>query len=196
MQPCCTVLCAYTNVIDVITDVCRLNINIAHFVLPLLDYIYHKRYDCCEIHHNKTHIITHDCFMYIYWKKYSYINNVWESSYLGLTRPISWLLMPCLLASPGHQQPWYWLCRIGRSLSYWRKDFNCLCHVNVKKVFAFSIEKFCVCGCHPPCTTRDSGKLAARTCSNKRIIIVDIIFFYKQVDREFLVFLRAFYSSH
>ena len=27
--------------------------------------------------------------------------------------------MPWLLTSPGHQQPWYWLCRIGRFLSYW-----------------------------------------------------------------------------
>ena len=38
----------------------------------------------------------------------------------------SWLLMPWLLVSPGHQQPWYWLCDVGRSLSYSRKDFNCL----------------------------------------------------------------------
>ena len=35
--------------------------------------------------------------------------NVRGSSYLGLTRSISWLLMPWLLTSPGHQQPWYWL---------------------------------------------------------------------------------------
>ena len=40
-----------------------------------------------------------------------------ELSYLGLTRSISWLLMPWLLTSPGHQQPWYWLYRICRSLS-------------------------------------------------------------------------------
>ena len=32
--------------------------------------------------------------------------NVREPSYLGLTRSISWLLMPWLLTSPGHQQPW------------------------------------------------------------------------------------------
>ena len=50
--------------------------------------------------------------------------NVRRLSYIGLTRSISWLLMPWLLASPGHQQPWYWLCRTGRSLSYLRKDFN------------------------------------------------------------------------
>ena len=32
--------------------------------------------------------------------------NVRGPSYLGLTRSISWLLMPWLLTSPGHQQPW------------------------------------------------------------------------------------------
>ena len=40
--------------------------------------------------------------------------NVRGPSYLGLTRSISWLLMPWLLTSPGHQQPWYWLCRLCR----------------------------------------------------------------------------------
>ena len=54
-------------------------------------------------------------------------------SYLGLTRSISWLLMPWLLTSPGHQQPWYWLCRIGRFLSYLRKDFNYLRCINMEK---------------------------------------------------------------
>ena len=33
----------------------------------------------------------------------------------------------------GYQHPWYWLCRIGKFLSYLRKDFNYLCHVNVKE---------------------------------------------------------------
>ena len=59
--------------------------------------------------------------------------NVRGQSYLGLTRSISWLLMPWLLTSPGYQQPWYWLCRIGRCLSYLRKDFNYLRHINVEK---------------------------------------------------------------
>ena len=45
-------------------------------------------------------------------------------SYHRLTRSISWLLMNWLLASPGHQQPRYWLCKLGRSWSYMRKDFN------------------------------------------------------------------------
>ena len=58
--------------------------------------------------------------------------NVRGPSYLGLTRSISWLLMPWLLPSPGHQQPWYWLCRICRSWSYLRKDFKYLCQINVE----------------------------------------------------------------
>ena len=44
-------------------------------------------------------------------------------------RSIPWLLMPWLLPSPGHQQPWYWLCRINGSLSSTKKDFNKLCHL-------------------------------------------------------------------
>ena len=53
--------------------------------------------------------------------------------YLRLTGSISWLLMPWLLTSPGHQQQWYWLYRICRSLSYLRKDFKYLCHINVEE---------------------------------------------------------------
>ena len=58
--------------------------------------------------------------------------NVRGPSYLGLTRSISWLLMPWLLTSPGHQQPWYWQCRICKSWSYLRKDFKHLRHTNVE----------------------------------------------------------------
>ena len=94
--------------------------------------------------------------------------NVRGPSCLGLTRSISWLLMPWLLSrqglalltlswdknwdshslvngypcfypriafvapSPGHQQPWYWLCSICRPWSYTRKDFKFLCHINVE----------------------------------------------------------------
>ena len=35
--------------------------------------------------------------------------NVRGPSYLGFTWSLTWLLMPWLLASPGHQQPCYWL---------------------------------------------------------------------------------------
>ena len=59
--------------------------------------------------------------------------NMRGPSYLDLTRSISWLLMPWLLTSPGHQQPWCWICRIGRFLSYLRKDFNYLCRINAEK---------------------------------------------------------------
>ena len=51
-------------------------------------------------------------------------------SYLRFSRSISWLLMPWLLTSSGHQQPWYWL---GRFLPYLRKDFNYLRRTNVEK---------------------------------------------------------------
>ena len=59
--------------------------------------------------------------------------NVRGPSYLCLTRSISWLLMPWLLTSPGHQQPWYWLYRICTSLSYLRKNFKYLCHTSVEE---------------------------------------------------------------
>ena len=56
-----------------------------------------------------------------------------ETELSWLTRSISGLLMPWLLASPGHQQPWYWLCKIDKSWSYTRKDFNYLWHVSVEE---------------------------------------------------------------
>ena len=59
--------------------------------------------------------------------------NVREPSLLGFTGSISWLLMPWLLASPGHQQPWYWLYRIDRSLSYSRRNVNYLCLISVEE---------------------------------------------------------------
>ena len=46
-------------------------------------------------------------------------------------RPMPWLLMPWHLASPGHQQPWYWLCRIKGSSSSTTEDFNYLCRSNM-----------------------------------------------------------------
>ena len=46
------------------------------------------------------------------------------------------LLMPWLLASPGHQQPWYLLCRINRSLFSMGKNSNYL-------IFISSNERIC-----------------------------------------------------
>ena len=66
--------------------------------------------------------------LWVYSRQSPLTLNVRGPSYFSLTRSISWLLMPWLLASPGYQQPWYWLCRIGRSLPYLRRNFNYLCH--------------------------------------------------------------------
>ena len=60
-----------------------------------------------------------------------------------IARSISWLLMPWLLALPGHQQPWYWLCR---ALSTGRKDFIVIKVLRndrkCKFIFMFSKNKF------------------------------------------------------
>ena len=38
-----------------------------------------------------------------------------------------------------YQQPWYWLCRINKSLSSKRKDFNYLRHVSVEKSYEMQL---------------------------------------------------------
>ena len=72
--------------------------------------------------------------------------NMQGASYLSLTWSISQLLMPWFLSSPENQQPWYWLSRIRRSLSYlkristicvismWRNDIKC------KYMFMFPLK--------------------------------------------------------
>ena len=37
----------------------------------------------------------------------------------SMTRSITWLLMPWLLSSPGHQQPWYWMFWMNRTCLPW-----------------------------------------------------------------------------
>ena len=39
-------------------------------------------------------------------------NWCWDWNNSKRTKSVSWWLMPWLLVSPGHQQPWYWLGRI------------------------------------------------------------------------------------
>ena len=49
-------------------------------------------------------------------------------------KSVSWLLMPCLIASPGHQQLWVWTCFVGLgrrgristtcAISLWRDNVN------------------------------------------------------------------------
>ena len=85
-----------------------------------------------DIHLNKLCECKKCCVMgHVSWQQLLTLN-VRGPSYLGLTRSISWLLMPWLLTSPGQQQPWYWLCRICRSWSYLRKDFKYMCHINME----------------------------------------------------------------
>ena len=71
--------------------------------------------------------------------------NLQGPSYLSLAQPISWLLMPWLLASPGHQHLWHWPCRIRRSLLYLREDFSYLCHVNVEECYNIQIYVYVPC---------------------------------------------------
>ena len=68
--------------------------------------------------------------------------NVRGPSYLGLISLMSWLLMPWLLTSPGHQQPWYWLYRICMSFCYLRKCFKYLCQINVEEWHKMQIHFF------------------------------------------------------
>ena len=55
------------------------------------------------------------------------------------TRSIPWLLMTWLLTSPGHQQPWYWLCKIHKLLVFRRNNFNNLHHFTVEE--RYKIQK-------------------------------------------------------
>ena len=93
-------------------------------------------------------------------------------SYLGLTRSISWLLMPCLLTSPVHQQPWYWLYRICRSFSYLSKCFKYLCQINVeewlkcKYMFIFPQKNLARKGLRTMWMTDFNVELGARTLTN------------------------------
>ena len=87
--------------------------------------------DVCKLSYQDgfTSICSLISVLFLTFSSISLTFNMRGPSCLGLTRSISWLLMPSLLASPGHQQLWYWLCKIGRPLSYLRKDFNYLCHI-------------------------------------------------------------------
>ena len=98
----------------------------------LLQWVWYKTWQ--GINQMSMYMCCTEIIIFVHWEDLFHLTlNVREPSYLGLTRSISWLLMPWFLASPGHQHPWYWLYRIGRSLSYSRKDFNYPGHVNVEE---------------------------------------------------------------
>ena len=75
-----------------------------------------------------------------------------KPEYLVRTRSIPWLLISCrcitmsvdtlATASPGHQQPWYWLCRINVSLSLESKNFSYLYAISVLLIMAENANEF------------------------------------------------------
>ena len=67
--------------------------------------------------HEATHVNTHS--IEERWLSSDLILLVLKPEYSGQTRSIPWLLMPWLLASPGHHHPWYWLCRINGPCPPW-----------------------------------------------------------------------------
>ena len=77
-------------------------------------------------HHESMYILS--IFWYHIHCFYLILNpNVWGLSYLSLTMPIPSLLMPWRCKDPGHQQPWYWLYKLGMSLSYISTGVNWGC---------------------------------------------------------------------
>ena len=64
--------------------------------------------------------------------------------YFMQTTSISCLQMPWPLASPDHQQPCYWLCRMNMSLHIMRAELNCIHNFSFKKLCIMQIY-FCVC---------------------------------------------------
>ena len=61
--------------------------------------------------------------------------------YPDLMRSISWLRMPWLLASPGHQHPCYGLYKTGMYFSYTRNMFIYQCHVVWGKYYKTRIHE-------------------------------------------------------
>ena len=65
---------------------------------------------------------------------YTWINTSGaQEEYSEITRSTLWLLMPWLLALPGHQQSQYCLCRMHRFLASMREVLNNPYHFNVDK---------------------------------------------------------------
>ena len=67
---------------------------------------------------------------------------VLKLEYFWWTMSIPCLLMPWFLASPGHQQPWYWICVINESLPSTRKYFSELHHINIEILWKIQIYTY------------------------------------------------------
>ena len=78
---------------------------------------------------SKDNFLFHEnaCKMFVI----SFVPKLWtplvmKPEYSRITSSIPVLLMPWLLLPSSRQHPWYWSCRISRSLSSMRKDLNYL----------------------------------------------------------------------
>ena len=89
--------------------------------------------------------------------------------------------MPWLLTSPGHQQPWYWLCSIGRFLSYLKRDFNCVVSMwrndtKCKYMFMFLLKNLArkglkkkKCGCRNASLSLSHRHLLGMPCFRRKL---------------------------
>ena len=70
--------------------------------------------------------------------------HVCNNTFHAETSSISWLMMPWLLLSPGHQQPWYWPWKVEELLSASKINGRNLCSTHVRVVYknAITWEKF------------------------------------------------------
>ena len=129
-----------------LSSICGLYVSMYIFphTVPYTDY---SGWSSLYFMHNHSFISSTIYPIHLPWNHYAYwamlTLNVRGRSYLGLTRSMSWLLMPWLLTSPWHQQPWYieyvgpfltWV--VGPSLTWvrilsicvksvWRNDIKC-----------------------------------------------------------------------
>ena len=62
----------------------------------------------------------------------------WVPLYFKRSRSIPWLPTIWPHKGPGHQQPWYWLWRINRSLFSMRKYFDYLYHLSVDRMLQYN----------------------------------------------------------
>ena len=104
--------------------------------------------------------------LYIFSLNFSHMSSIWVLLFVVLIRlfeqywkakrpcgesleyPIRTRSMPCLLitwrrkvlASPGHQQAWYWLCNINRVISSLSTNFNNIHHSNFEEWYKMWIH--------------------------------------------------------
>ena len=107
---------------------------------------------------------------------------VLRPEYVRQAGSIPWLLMSWLPVSPGHQQPWYWLCQIGRCyicnvFSHWLGWFSPDLRQETEKMNP-NLMTFNTSHISPwPISTLKKGQLcgALRTLSVWHVIMISIV---------------------